>query len=210
MPDGGAKAHAVILDCEFLVSEGSQQRFWCGPYDPDPTVAQIGAVRISLQAPFDIVAQQSWLIAPRSRFGDPVEPDPFFTELTGVSALSLLEAPGLAQVLTGLVGFAQDAPLWSWGKDELNLMAITCYVEGVSPPIPAARFGNLCALMIQAGMPYEVIKKTRSNNLPAYFGLNFPDLRAHDALDDALSLTRTVQHLLRAGRLRGQDFLAPK
>jgi len=39
---------AIIYDCEFLVSDGAQQRFWCGPTDPDPVIAQIGAVRLDL------------------------------------------------------------------------------------------------------------------------------------------------------------------
>ena len=41
---------AIIFDCEFLAIEGSPQRFWCGPFDPDPVVAQIGAVRCDCSA----------------------------------------------------------------------------------------------------------------------------------------------------------------
>ena len=42
--------------------------------------------------------------------------------------------------------------------------------------------------------------------LAAAFDLTFPDLKGHDALDDALSVARVVQHLLRDGRLQAQDF----
>ena len=182
------------------------QRFWCGPYDPDPVVVQIGAVRLNLDAPFDIDARRAWLIAPKDRFGRPVVPDPFFTRLTGVTAEALHTAPGLATVLDELAAFADGATIWSWGKDELNLMAITCYVQGLPPPIPAARFGNLCTLLLRAGMPYDVLKTTRSNTLPAHFGLSFPDLRAHDALDDALALGFVSRHLLRNGQLVAADF----
>nr|WP_275078093.1 hypothetical protein [Pseudovibrio sp. W64] len=37
---------AVVFDCEFLTSEGAQRRFWCAPFDPDPVIAQIGAVKL--------------------------------------------------------------------------------------------------------------------------------------------------------------------
>lgn len=33
---------AIIFDCEFLVIPGASQNFWCGPFDPDPVIAQIG------------------------------------------------------------------------------------------------------------------------------------------------------------------------
>ena len=55
-------------------------------------------------------------------------------------------------------------------------------------------------------MPYEDMKKTRSNTLAAYFRLEHPPLRGHDALDDALSVTYVLQHLLKAGQLSAEHF----
>ena len=43
---------AIIFDCEFLVIEGAPQNFWCGPFDPDPVIAQIGAAKLDLQGDF--------------------------------------------------------------------------------------------------------------------------------------------------------------
>ncbi|RUV80239.1 exonuclease, partial [Mesorhizobium sp. M1A.F.Ca.IN.022.07.1.1] len=37
---------AIIFDCEFLCLQGSQRRFWCAPHDPDPVIAQVGAVKL--------------------------------------------------------------------------------------------------------------------------------------------------------------------
>lgn len=80
MPSG-----AILYDCEFLTAEGAQARFWCGPYDPDPLIAQIGAVRIDLQAPFDIADTQRNFVQPLDRQGAAAKLDPFFTKLTGIS-----------------------------------------------------------------------------------------------------------------------------
>ena len=41
-------SHTIMFDCEFLVTEGAYRRFWCGPYDPDPIVVQIGALKLDL------------------------------------------------------------------------------------------------------------------------------------------------------------------
>ncbi|SCY71825.1 hypothetical protein SAMN03159288_03864 [Rhizobium sp. NFACC06-2] len=45
---------AIIFDCEFLCLEGSQRRFWCAAHDPDPVIAQIGAVRLGLEGDFPL------------------------------------------------------------------------------------------------------------------------------------------------------------
>ncbi|WP_298853497.1 hypothetical protein [uncultured Ruegeria sp.] len=87
------------------------------------------------------------------------------------------------------------------------MMAISCYVEGLKPPIPVVQFGNACDLLLKAGMPYEDLKVTRSNTLAAYYKIDHPPLRGHDALDDALSVAYTLQHLLQSSKLMPEDFL---
>ena len=86
------------------------------------------------------------------------------------------------------------------------MVAISCYVEGFAPPIPAAQFGNACQLLLRAGMPYEDMRKTPSNRLAEYYRLEHPPLRGHDALDDALSVSYVLQHLLGQGKLTAADF----
>ncbi len=56
-------------------------------------------------------------------------------------------------------------------------------------------------------MPYEDLKVTRSNTLAAYYKIDHPPLRGHDALDDALSVAYTLQHLLQSSKLMPEDFL---
>jgi DNA polymerase III epsilon subunit-like protein len=89
------------------------------------------------------------------------------------------------------------------------MVAISCYVQGLTPPLPATQFGNACALLLRAGMPYEDLKRTRSNKLADHFQITHPPLRGHDALDDALSVAYVLQALLRQGKLCPADLTTP-
>ena len=199
--------HTLVFDCEFLTAEGSPSRFWCGPCDPDPVVAQIGVAKIGLEGDFPILDTLRLYVIPHDRHGQRFTLDPFFTKLTGITETNIdQEGLSLEDALKTAKDFAASAKLWSWGKDEFNMIAISCYVEGLAPPIPATQFGNACALMLKAGMPYEDIKRTRSNRLAGYFNIEHPPLQGHDALDDALSVSYVVQELLRQGKLLASDL----
>lgn len=193
---------AIIFDCEFLVVEDAPRRFWCGPYDPDPVIAQIGAAKLGLDDDFPILETTRLFVKPIDRHGQAYTIDPFFTRLTGITE-DAITADGLSlnDALEVLDRFSGGAQFWSWGKDELNMMAISCYISNVDPLIPARRFDNACKLLLKAGMPYEDIKKTKSNKLADYYGIEHPPLKGHDALDDALSVAYVLQHLLRTGQL---------
>ncbi len=198
---------AIIFDCEFLTAPGAPQRFWCGPDDPDPQIVQIGAVKLGLGADAPLLDRLRLFVAPIGRNGAPCDLDPFFIRLTGITPEQIRsEGQPLDTALAQLEAFADGADFWSWGKDEFNLIAISCYVAGLAPPIPITRFGNACELVRKAGMPTEDINRTRSNTLADYYGVADPDQRAHDALDDANSVALALQHLLREGRLHAADF----
>lgn len=201
---------AILLDTEFLTADGAPRRFWCGPFDPDPIVVQIGAVRLSLTGQVAAAGEFDCLVRPLDRLGRPVALDPLMTRLTGLTD-ARLAAEGLAlpDALGAFLRFAGDAPVWSWGKDELNLMATSCYVAGIAPEIPAARFGNLCRLVLKAGLPLEEVQATRSNTLCAALGVQPPEGQAHDALHDARCLAAAVLHLTGAGRLTADDLRRP-
>lgn len=198
---------AVIFDCEFLCLEGSQRRFWCAAHDPDPVIAQIGAVKLGLGGDFPILDTHKAYVRPIDRFGRRYSIDPFFTRLTGITE-EAIDAHGvsLERALAGLEEFSDDARLWSWGKDELNMVAISCYIAGIEPPIPAPRFDNAVKLLIAAGMPIEDLAKTPSNKLADYYGVEHPPLQDHDALDDALAVAYTLQFLMRSGKLDPARF----
>ena len=67
--------HTVIYDCEFLTAEGAPQRFWCGPHDPDPVIAQIGLVKVGLSDTFPILDTLRCHVIPRGRDGARVSLD---------------------------------------------------------------------------------------------------------------------------------------
>lgn len=198
---------AIVFDCEFVCLEGSQRRYWCAAHDPDPVIAQIGAVKLGLEDDFPILDTFMAYVVPKDRFGQRYLLDPFFTKLTGISNEDI-EKHGISlpQALADLDQFSEGARFWSWGKDELNMVAISCYVAGVKPPIPAIRFDNAVKLLLSAGMPFEDLARTPSNKLSEYYGVDHPPLRGHNARDDALSVAYTLQHLLRLQKLDASAF----
>lgn len=198
---------AIVFDCEFLSIQGSQSRFWCAAIDPDPVIAQIGAVKLGLEGDFPILDTHKSYVRPIDRFGKRYPLDPYFTGLTGITEENIdAEGMVLQDALSAVDSFSDGARFWSWGKDELNMVAISCYVAGVQPSIPAHRFDNAVKLLIAAGMPIEDLPKTPSSNLADYYGVEHPLLRGHDALDDALSISYTLQHLMRTGKLQPAAF----
>lgn len=201
---------AIIYDCEFATAPGAPQRFWCGPLDPDPIVFQIGAVRLSLEPPFEMLDRFEVLVQPRDRTGTPLDLHPLNATLTGVTADRLAaEGIPLADALDRLARFAGQDHLWAWGKDEFNMVAISCYVSGLVPPIPATRFGNAPVLFLAAGVPLEVIHGLRSNTMLDHFGLSLPDARGHDALGDARMVAEVLRHLMQDGALDPMRLCAP-
>lgn len=200
---------AVVFDCEFLTAEGAPRRFWCGPRDPDPVIAQIGAVRLGLDGGFPVLGTLKVHVRPVDRNGRDCDLDPLFVRLTGITPERIREeGRPLGEALTELDRFSAGADLWSWGKDEFNMVAISCYVAGIAPVIPATRFGNAARLLVAAGLPEEEIHGLRSNTLAAHFGLDL-GLTAHDGLDDALSVAHALRHLLIEGRLSADRFGRP-
>jgi DNA polymerase III epsilon subunit-like protein len=198
---------AIVFDCEFLCLEGSQRRFWCAAHDPDPVIAQIGAVKLGLEGDYPLLDTFKAYVQPIDRFGDRYALDPFFTKLTGISEENIqAEGVALQDALAGVDRFSDGARFWSWGKDELNMVAISCYVAGIAPSIPAYRFDNAVKLLIAAGMPIEDLARTPSNKLADYYSVEHPPLQGHDALDDTLSVSYTLQYLLRTGKLQPDVF----
>ncbi|WP_420413047.1 exonuclease [Roseibium sp.] len=201
---------ATIFDCEYLTADGAMKRYWAGPIDPDPVVAQIGAVNLSLGGDYPVVGSKRIYIGPLDRNGKKQKLDPYFTDLTGISQEEMDQnGVDLAEALCQFDHFSNGGTFWSWGKDELNLLGISCFVAGVAPPIPAHRFGNAKSLMVRAGMSSEDIEMTTSGQLAQRFEIPHDNQRHHDALDDALSITLTLQHFLRGGQLSQSDFHFP-
>ncbi len=198
---------AIIFDTEYLTDAGALGRLWFGPNDPDPVLVQIGAVALSLEGDFEVVDRYEAVVVPMDRFGRQSAVTPYFDKLTGVTNQRIAdEGVPLQAGVNGLRDFAGVSPLWSWGKDELYALGVSCYLAGITPPIPASRFGNVRELVLRGGMPASDMERLSSNELAAYYGLHNKDARAHDAVDDALSIAVALRHLLKSGLLIPQDF----
>ena len=201
-------AWVTVFDCEHLTNETSPRRFWCGPDDPDPLLVQIGAVRLMLDPPFSIEGAFDYIVEPVGRDG-PVTPSPFFTRLTGIDADRIArEGVPLADALDVFADFAESAPIYRWGKDEITSIAPACFVSGVPCPIPVKQFRNAAALLLKAGIPLETVGELRSHTLPAHFGLE-PEPRGHDGVADARGVARVLSFLLSEGQLSPFD-VAPQ
>ncbi len=202
---------AIVWDVEFLTDAGAPQRFWCGPNDPDPVLVQIGAVRLGLEGDFPILDRFEQVVIPRDRAGDVWDLSELFVRLTGLSQDRVArEGVELGTALGALAEFAAGDTIWAWGNDEIFGVGISCYLAGIPAPIPATQFGNAVRLLVKAGVPVDEVQTLRSNTLCAHFGISDEGAQAHDALGDALSVALTLQHFLRQGRLRAEDFASDR
>lgn len=198
---------AIIFDTEYLSIEGSMQRFWTGTGDPDPIVVQIGAVKVDLDDGCAVLASRKINIRPVGRKGEPLHISEYLERLTGITDAELARSGvTLARALRELDALSDGGSLWSWGKDEIFMIGVSCLINGIAPLIEARRFGNCKDLMVSAGMSAARIAETTSGQLAGVFGLGAGGRRQHDALDDAMSLTVTIRHLFTTGALSRQDF----
>lgn len=195
----------VVYDCEFLTAIGAPQRFWCGPNDPDPLTIQIGAVRLLLEPPFDIVEPFERLVVPMDRDGNIVPLDPLVTRLTGLTDDRIAsEGMPLMDAMQDFDAYANGTPFYAWGKDELLSLAASLFVQNQISPIAPARFRTAVPLLVQAGEPEDVVIELRSHTICEHFGL--PEAGpAHDAVGDARSVAVVLSHLLQQGRLTAHD-----
>lgn len=197
----------VIFDTEYLSCDGTMYRLWSAAHDPDPLLVQIGAVLLDLSDTARIADTLNLLVTPRDRQGRVCGLDSYFVELTGISNDRLrAEGVTLAQSLNMLNHFAQGSDFWSGGKDELFALGVSCFLQNVAPSIAPNRFHNLKSVALEAGVPEVDISATNSAGLSGYFGVSLPDLHEHDALDDALSLSHAVLHLLEEGRITRREL----
>jgi DNA polymerase III epsilon subunit-like protein len=112
---------AIIFDCEFLCLEGSQRRFWCAAHDPDPVIAQIGAVMLGLEGDFPLLGTHKAYIRPVDRFGQRYTLDPFFTKLTGITEEDLeIEGVALENALADVDRFSGGSRFWSLGQGRIE------------------------------------------------------------------------------------------
>jgi hypothetical protein len=92
-------------------------------------IAQIGAVKIGLEGEFPLLDTLKVYVTPHDRHGTRYAIASYFTDLTGTTEEQITRhGKPFQTALDDLERFSEGATFWSWGKDELNMIAISCYV----------------------------------------------------------------------------------
>lgn len=196
--------HIILFDTEYLTVEGALARNWSGPFDPDMALVQIGAVKVAVENPLRIVDRMMLLIKPYDRQGMPYPIDPYFTQLTGITAERVAkEGLGIADALQRFKNFCSTAKIWSWGRDEYIAIALSSFFANIPAPMPATQFDNLKKILIASGVAPDIVMTTNSGKLAQVLGALPQDvvLSEHDGLDDALSLFYSLRHLQQQSKL---------
>jgi DNA polymerase III epsilon subunit-like protein len=192
----------IIFDCEWLTDNGAWERSNCGPYDPDPQIVQLGAIRIALNPELTILQQFNQYVRPRTRTGEQHVIPEFFSEFTGITKEKIAkDGKNFSEVIDDFLSFSNQADcFWSWGKDELAI-AKSCYLSKLTFPIAPDLFGNISKIFLKAVMPLSDILKTNSGRLAQYYGLSLNNHNEHNALCDVLSIHASLKHLSDLGKL---------
>lgn len=186
--------HVVVFDAEWTAWEGSVARNWSGP-DEHMELAQIGAVRLDVEADLTEIGCLELLVRPRI---NPILSD-YFKNLTGIRqddvdqrGLDLKEALDHFATFVG-----EKDELFSNGGDA-RVIAANCNLYGIDFPIDISRFTNLRPILAaETGHPRS---KLISGELLTLFGLPQTEA-AHDALGDARSIAAILRYLRSKGGL---------
>lgn len=182
-------------------------RLWSGANDPDPVVVQIGAAIVDLNRNAEIIDEIDIYVEPLDRNGLSQPLDSYFTDLTGIDSDDIeRRAVSLNVALTQLDQFSRGSNLWSWGKDELLAIAVSCFVQRVENSFEPTRFKNLKQVFLCAGCPENEINATSSGRLAGYIGVKTEGLVQHNALDDVRSLAYSLQKILHSGAVNPKHF----
>ncbi len=188
LPRNGA---LVVFDTEFTAWEGSVARGWSGPGE-HREIIQIGAVRLDCAAGFREIETLSVLVRPRR---NPVLSD-YIQSLTGIDQ-ARIERDGL-DFPTAFAQFAhllRGAPLLSWGWDN-DVILENLSLHDMSAGLWPDNFTNLRRAAI--GLHGERFKACSSASLPHLFGLPAAE-NAHDALEDARAIARSLPSMVEEG-----------
>jgi inhibitor of KinA sporulation pathway (predicted exonuclease) len=189
-PRGG---ELVLFDLEFTAWEGSRERGWSEPWEAREPI-QIGAVRVRDDGRLTETNRLLCFVQP---LRNPALSD-YITDLTGIRQ-EVIDEEGFdfPEALEIFVDFCEGARAVLTYSGDAAVLAEACAIHKTAPP-DWTRFGELSGCLgLRAG---EAFATSSSFELPALAGLA-PEGRAHDALDDALALARTLRALRKKGCL---------
>jgi inhibitor of KinA sporulation pathway (predicted exonuclease) len=190
-------AYAIVFDLEFTAWQGSMEHRWLRPGE-FREVVQIGAVKVDAQS-FADVGEFNALAKPRL---NPVLSS-YFDELTGVTnAMVTTKGVDFADAYRAFVAFADDDPLFAFGRDDLVLHDnLRLYGLTDVPALPP--FTNVVPWLAAQGVDPRGL---HACDIAQAAGASFAG-RRHDALDDARSVAAGVAALVARGA--PNPFLTP-
>ena len=183
----------VFYDLEFTAWEGSLQRDWSEPWEAREVI-QIGAVRVRDDAAFTEVGRFLCFVSP---IQNPALSD-YITALTGIGQEQIDEEgfdfPEAWDVFTDFCDGARAMLCYSGDQDVLaeNMTINGMKVAGLS------RFGELQAMLGKRCGPE--FGTSTSYGIAALAGAD-AEGRAHDAMDDSLSMIAGLRALRAKGLL---------
>ena len=181
----------VFFDTEFTSWEGSLERQWSESWESREAV-QIGAVAI-------VAESEQWQEV--ESFGCLVKPlrnpelSDYFTKLTGISQQAVDEdGLDLPDALDGFQKFAErhGGRCLSWGND-VEILEESCELQSLEWDRRGLTFENVRPLAARLGTS---INGLQSGMLLDHFGLSTVGHQGHDAICDARSIGRSLEHLL--------------
>lgn len=198
--------YVTVIDCELLETAPARARLWRGPLDPDPIVLRIAAQPLYVDPPFEFGASAQFLLRPLDRNGQQIRLDPEITARTGITE-EMIATQGMSvpEALLALDRLSGGGRLLSWGKDELHLMAIGCYVAGFQALIPVGRFGNAARLLKTAGLALDALENAAWHEVAALCDL--PPVETAPGTEAVTSIARALQEMMRRGDLSARDVL---
>jgi inhibitor of KinA sporulation pathway (predicted exonuclease) len=191
--DPSAPGSLVFYDLEFTAWPGSQARDWSEDWE-FREVIQIGAVRVRNT---EGLPEEDRLLCHVSPIRNPTLSD-YIIDLTGIEQRVIdSEGFGFDEALAVFEAFCDGAhAVLSYGHD-YDIIAENCALNGLPPP-DLSRFDD-----VTGAFPESVrarLASLSSHELPTLVGLE-PTGRAHDAMDDALSVALTVRELRSRGMI---------
>ena len=180
---------AVVFDVEFTAWEGSMTSRWLRPGEYTEVV-QIGAVKVGTES-LEIIEAFQTLVRPRINF--PVSA--YLEKLTGITNAKLMEqGVDFAQAYRQFLAFADGAPLFAWGRDDLIFDSnLRLYGLHDAPPRPPYR--NIIPWLVDQGVDPRGM---HACDVGPRAGVPFEG-HMHDALDDARSVAAGIAAFIRRG-----------
>lgn len=211
----------ILADFEILSDSYSFKNGWNDVHGVDPSVIQIGAMKVRLNEAFDQEDTFDVLIRPTDIYGHPVALTRHIQDLTGISQEDMnQQGMALSDACEAFAQFIQDNPIFTYSRtfDYTKLTMSMVHQKLYDRLFPVTQFRDIRPLFIKGGVPEERIPQNQSGNTPdgpivnsgsllTFFDIEPPHSHMeHNALHDVLSMHAVLQNLIKQRKICIRDF----